>query len=266
MSLSTDAPVAAERTWDLEALLDNRRWIRREDPFPFITATNVFRPDFYAELDAEYRRLEHEHPEAFQRNMPGYDASGASLNNYQDGPLGIFLSRPWHDLLASVTGVPCNGDVSGSVHHHDVGGKSGWPHNDFNPGWFHGDPVTDPNEVRGADTYGVNYRTGERAAGVSAHKSVRAVSLLFYLGNPDWEPGDGGETGLFRNLETARRGPWAAVPPINNSLVMFECTPYSFHAFVSNINKPRNSVVMWTHRDYADAAAQWGEHSVVDWP
>ena len=29
-----------------------------------------------------------------------YDAAGAELDHYRDGPLGIFLTREWHDLLA----------------------------------------------------------------------------------------------------------------------------------------------------------------------
>ena len=28
---------------------------------------------------------------------------------------------------------------------------------------------------------------------------------------------------------------------MNNSLVLFECTPFSWHTFVSNRTKPRNS-------------------------
>ncbi|MDT4982832.1 MAG: hypothetical protein QOF95_322, partial [Pseudonocardiales bacterium] len=94
---------------------------------------------------------------------------------------------------------------------------------------------------------------------------IRAVSLLFYVGNPDWVPGDGGETGLFANIDTAARGPRAAVPPVNNSLVMFECTPFSWHAFVSNVSNPRNSVVMWLHRRKDEAVARWGEQSIVYW-
>ena len=35
---------------------------------------------------------------------------------------------------------------------------------------------------------------------MSARETIRAVSVLFYLANPEWEPGDGGETALFRTL------------------------------------------------------------------
>jgi hypothetical protein len=248
--------------WPLADLIANRRWVRRDLPFPHIVASNVFVPAFAAALDAEFARIEREHPEAFVRNMTGYDASGAEIGRYRDGPLGVFVSREWHDLIARVAGVTATGDVSASVHHHDPGSAGGWPHNDLNPGWFP-DPPPGPGEVRLAGASEVDYHTGARPPGVGARETVRAVSILFYLGNPSWEPGDGGETGLYARPERGALG--AAVPPINNSLVLFECTPHSWHGYLSNRGKPRNSVVMWLHRAKADVVARWGEASIVTW-
>ena len=91
------------------------------------------------------------------------------------------------------------------------------------------------------------------------------MSLLFYLANPDWQPGDGGETGLFADIATAHRGATTAVPPINNSLVFFECTPRTWHAFISNRGKPRNSVVMWLHRRKNEVLERWGDESIEYW-
>jgi hypothetical protein len=248
----------------LDELLANRRWVRRTNPFPHVYARDVFVPDFYARLDDEFRRIEREHPEAFVRNMKGYDASGASVSRFRGGPLGIFVSREWHDLVARVAGVRATGDVNAGLHHHEPGSQSGWPHNDLNPAWFAGPPPA-PDEIRPEHTDGVALHTGERRAGVTARESVRAVSLLFYLGNPPWEPGDGGETGLFADVASARGGPAVAVPPINNSMVFFECTPRSWHAFVSNRTKPRNSVVMWLHRTKDDVVDRWGDDSIEHW-
>lgn len=250
--------------WSLEPILANRRWVRRDTPFPHVVAGNVFTTDFYAQLHDEFARVEREHPDAFRRNMTGYDAAGADLGNFRAGPLGVFISRAWHDLIAQVAGVATTGDVSGGLHHHDPGARSGWPHNDLNPGWFAG-PVPEPGEVRLPFVDKVGYHAGERPPGVTARETVRGVSVLFYLGNPEWQPGDGGETGLFTNVDSAARRPRAAVPPVNNSLVLFECTPFSWHAFVSNATKPRNSVVMWLHRPKDEAVARWGEHSIVHW-
>ena len=48
---------------------------------------------------------------------------------------------------------------------------------------------------------------------------------LYYLANPRWEPGDGGSTGLFTSADDSIEAPSAEMPPINNSLLLFECTP-----------------------------------------
>ena len=248
----------------LDELLANRRWVRRTNPFPHVYARDVFVPDFYARLDDEFRRIEREHPETFVRNMKGYDASGASVSRFRGGALGIFVSREWHDLVARVAGVRATGDVNASLHHHEPGSQSGWPHNDLNPAWFAGPPPA-PDQIRLEHTDGVALHTGEGPAGVTARENVRAVSLLFYLGNPPWELGDGGETGLFADVASARGGPAVAVPPINNSMVFFECTPRSWHAFVSNRTKPRNSIVMWLHRTKHDVVDRWGDDSIERW-
>jgi 2-oxoglutarate-Fe(II)-dependent oxygenase superfamily protein len=258
MTLAPTGPAPAQ----LETVLANRRWVRRSRPFPHVVAGNVFVDAFYAELDAEFRRVRNDHPEAFARNMAGYDASGSELRHHADGPLGIFASRPWHDLLARLMGVSATGDVSGSLHHHEPGGAGGWPHNDLNPGWF-ADPAPGPDAVRLAATSGVNYHTGARPDGVAAHETIRAVSVLFYLANPEWQPGDGGETGLYATQGAA--GPAAAVPPVNNSLVLFECTPYSWHGFISNRRTERNCVVMWLHRERDEVVDRWGAPSIVGW-
>lgn len=91
------------------------------------------------------------------------------------------------------------------------------------------------------------------------------MSLLLYLGNPSWQPGDGRETGLFRDVATFAHGPAAAVPPINNSMMFFECTPWSWHAFVTSRVKPRTSVVMWLHRTKDEVRARWGDRSIEYW-
>ncbi|PZS25273.1 MAG: 2-oxo acid dehydrogenase [Pseudonocardiales bacterium] len=247
----------------LERLLANRRWVRRAKPFPHVVAQNVFVPDFYHRLEVQFRRIELEHPEVFQRNIAGYDASSADLENFRQGALGVFVSREWHDLVAAVAGVKTTGDISGGLHHHEPGSASGWPHNDLNPGWFAASPPDGHETQPPSDA--IDYHRGTRTAGVQARETIRAVSLLFYLGNPEWMPGDGGETGLFSSFDSARLGAHSAVAPVDNSLMMFECTPFSLHAFVRNRVKPRNSVIMWLHRSKDDALARWGEQSIVNW-
>ncbi|MGI8762164.1 MAG: 2OG-Fe(II) oxygenase [Jatrophihabitantaceae bacterium] len=262
MTTTRSSAGAAEQAL-LPEVLANRRWVRRDVPFPHVVAENVFTPAFYGELHAEFERIQREHPEAFQRSMAGYDAAGAEVAAHRDGPLGIFVSREWHDLLAGVAGVRATADVAASLHHHEPGSASGWPHNDLNPGWF-GDPAADAGQIVVTGASGVGYHHGNRPPGVEARETVRAVSLLFFLANPPWQPGDGGETGLFASVDAAGRGQRVTVAPVNNSLVLFECTPLSWHCFLANAT-PRNSVVMWLHRRRDEVVRRWGEHSIVHW-
>jgi hypothetical protein len=258
--MTTASPAATTRP--LADLLAHRRWVRRERPFPYVVARDVFTPEVYADLDDEFRRIQRDRPEVFQRNMGDYDATGAMLDGYRDGPLGLLVSRPWHDLLAGLFDVRATGDMSASLHHHAPGSASGWPHNDLNPGWF-GEPAAGPDEVRVPGDGQVQYHHGTRPDGVAARETVRAVSALLYLANPEWEPGDGGETGLYPHLGT--RTPAAAVPPVNNSLVAFECTPHSWHGYLANVGKPRNCVVMWVHRPKDEVERRWGAQSIAYW-
>jgi hypothetical protein len=246
----------------LESVLANRRWVRRGLPFPHIVAGNVFTPDYYAALEQHFLRVQRDRPEAFERNMAGYDASGSELRHNLDGPLAIFASRPWHDMLARLTDVRATGDVSASLHHHAPGGASGWPHNDLNPGWFTQQPAVE-NELRLAGDDGIGYHKGDRPDGVGARETMRAVSVLFYLANPPWQADDGGETGLYTRQGSAN--PAIAVPPVNNSLVIFECTPFSWHGFITNRRTGRNCVVMWLHREKSEVLERWGDSSVVYW-
>ena len=247
----------------LEDVLAHRRWVRRATPFPHVVAQNVFVPDVYQQLAGHFARLLRECPDAFRRDMAGYDAAGAALDKHRDGPLELFLRRDWHDLVTGVAGVACTGDVSASLHHHQPGSDTGWPHNDLNPGWFPAEPAP-PDRVRVPADGPVSYHHGTRPDGVDARETVRAVSVLFYLGNEPWQHGAGGETALFASGDRGR-GPAALVPPVNNSLVLFECTPHSWHAFCTNPRMPRNSLVMWLHRAKQDVVTRWGEHSIVRW-
>ncbi|MEU7763804.1 2OG-Fe(II) oxygenase family protein [Nocardia sp. NPDC049190] len=245
-------------------LLAHRRWVRRTQPFPHVYARDVFVPEFYQRLTDELDRVRRDHPALFGSIAEGYSADGVRLAEMRDGPLAVFTSREWHDLIARVGGVDATGDVEGSVHHHPPGSPFGWPHNDLNPAWFPG-AAPGADEVRLPDDT-VDTKTGDRAPGVVARETVRAVAVLFYFGNPGWAPGDGGETALYDHVADARAVPSVTlVPPLDNSLILFEVTPRTWHTFAGNNVRDRNSVVMWVHRAKADAERRWGGDLIVHW-
>jgi hypothetical protein len=268
-------PFSATSFSSLDALLESRRWQRRTDPYLHVVANEVFVPDVREALEAEFFRLLKPAPQSrgsagttpFTRNMSGYDASGIAFTPELTGPFRLFISRAWHDLLASLFGVEATGDVNAALHHHVVGSANGRIHNDLNPGWFAG--AASDSSVNVSDHRLCNYHggpTGEHPSGQSVRETVRAVAMIYYLANPPWAPGDGGETALYRHQGGPIGEPDVIVPPLNNSLLAFECTPYSHHTFLSNRRSMRNSVILWLHRTKADAVRRWGDRAIVPWP
>jgi hypothetical protein len=252
---------------ELRHLLDTRKWLFADEPFPHITANDVFRQDYYGRLSWDFRQILSRPggPNGFTRGIKGYDASGFSFSPDQDGPLSIFISRAWHDLIANAVGISATGHINSGLHHHAIGSKNGRVHNDLNPAWFV--DYENPEGIRVSRHELCNYKTGVvYDPNVSAVEIVRAVAVIYYLANSPWQPGEGGETGLYLNVDTPVESPAKKIPPLNNSLVIFECTPYSFHSFISNRRSQRNSMIMWLHRPKSDVVRRWGDQSIVYWP
>ena len=256
-----EAPAMPQWFADLFA---HRRWVRRTRPFPHVYARDVFVPEFYQRLTSEWERIRRERPELLVRIAQGYSADGVRLAELREGPLAVFLSREWHDLVARVGGITASGDVEGSVHHHAPGAPFGWPHNDLNPAWFQGE-APGPGEVRVPDGT-VDTKNGTRPEGVVARETIRGVAVLFYFANPGWQPGDGGETAIYDHLSDGTTAPsMTLVPPLDNSMLLFEVTPRTWHTFAGNNTKDRNSVVMWVHRSKEDVEQRWGGDKIVPW-
>jgi hypothetical protein len=242
----------------LADVLERRRWIRRSEPFPHVIAYDVFRPEVYRRIEEAFTAvLESVNGQPY---LQEHDIQGRNLDADIAGLFDPLVTRPWHDLLAHVLGIPATGQVACGLHHHRVRSKDGFPHNDLNPGWFGEEARPGGLTISGPD---VHYTTGRSLNGKQPIEAIRAAAVLYYVANPPWEPGDGGATGLYRSAKDPIQHPVGAIPPINNSMFMFECTPQSFHGFIGNRRKPRNSIIMWLHRPKADVVRRWGEHAIV---
>jgi hypothetical protein len=233
-------------------------------------AHDVFTPEFYAELERSFGALlarglaEGHDPYRFSRSIRNYDAYSVNFGPYIPAPLDIFMSDEWHDMLAGVTGIRVTRDLNGGFHHHLRGSRSGSVHNDLNPGWFLN--VAGESRVNISRDDLCSYSTGSvHQQNLRTHETVRALAVLFFLHNPQWHPGDGGETGLYSTREQEVAQPTKAIAPINNSLMMFECRPNSYHGFISNKRGARNSMIMWLHRPKQDVIDRWGEDAIVYW-
>jgi hypothetical protein len=257
---------------DMSALTDamaNRAWLRRRYPFPHIVARNVFVHDFYAALATQLheimRRGLSEVPAKGQisRNIPGYDAYGIGLSQSCTGPIAIFLSVAWRDLMCELFAIGSTPYVFAGVHHHLIGSAEGFIHNDFNPVWFpraSGQCVQIPNQEICA------YKTGAGTLPESDKiQVVRGAVVIFFLLNDGWRTGDGGETGLYSSGLGRVSDPAIKCPPENNSLIAFECTPRSFHAYRTNTRLARTSIIMWVHRTTEEAADKYGEERFERW-
>ena len=263
--------VSTEDDVDLTQLLAPGSWELCNDPFPHVRAGRVFTDAFHGELSDAFatilsgQQLPSWPQACFRRNMPGYDASAADLQGNVGWPFRVFVSRAWHDLFTDIFAMRTNGCVGGALHHHEPASRDGYLHNDFCPGWFADDGTRDRIVVADVDRCNYCYGTLPHGTQYTARETVRGIAILYYLNNPRWSPGDGGETGLYRAARDALDCAVVSVPPINNTLLAFECSPKSFHAFRSNRHS-RDSVILWLHREKSEALAQWGPNSVVPWP
>jgi hypothetical protein len=229
----------------LSDVVGNRRWIRRPYPFPHLVADGVFTPDAYDAFAEATLKIVAGRPLHY---LPTHDTFSYNVKPGTDTPLRFFLSKPWRDLAAGLAGVKPHGPMNFGVHHHQVGSASGVPHTDLRRGWLEDGLRQRGHEVAGDGGTGL---VGKR------REVVRGVAVLVYLANEPWQPGDGGETGLYRSAADAVDRPAAAVAPVNNRVLAFECTPTSYHSFLCNRRSPRNSLIMWVYRRPADLVAAW---------
>lgn len=253
----------------LEEVIANRAWLRRAHPFPHVVARDVFTDDFYAGLAGEIRgilaRGLSETPEAhrFSRSIPGYDSYGIGFDLSVGDALGLFLSPTWRDMMSSLFGIGATPYVFAGSHYHGVGSANGFIHNDFNPVWF---PGSTDGGIQIPNDHVCSYTRGSGPlAGNDKVQVVRGAVVLFFLLNDGWQPGDGGDLGMFASSGASIVEPAFECPPLNNSLVAFECTPHSFHAFLTNRRLPRTSIIMWVHRTMEEALERFGPGQLEQW-
>ena len=247
----------------LSDVIANRRWWRRRDPHPHLVARDVLRPKIYDDIEQAYEALldrglsDTPDPTRLSRNMPNSEAYAWDFPPDIDGPLALFYTRAWHDLLARVVGVRATGDINAALHHHALDSPHGFVHGDLAPGWFSDQPR--PDGINPFDLTRCSYTTGAPSApGIATRETIRAVTMILYIGTRGWTQGDGGETGLYATRDTPVAAPDVAVPPIANSLLVFENTPASYHSFIGDLRRTRGSVILWLHRPRADVVARWG--------
>ena len=223
---------------------------------------NIFGESDYAEMSKAFNEI-------FKRNLrpttkyKNYGATVHELRASEQPSFGPLLCPEWLDLICNAMGVQTNLEVAGALHAHPAGSQDGWVHNDYNPAWF--SEAGGTGKLMLGDQDQCNYRTGAvTSPSIIPTRRVRHLALIYYLNNDAWQFGDGGETALYGSISQGVENADVLVPPKNNSLLVFECSPHSWHSFRRTAAE-RNSIAMWTHRTPTDAKQQWPHHDTIDW-
>jgi hypothetical protein len=194
-------------------------------------------------------------PYTLKRTNPKYDALMLGMNDRLAPEFDPFFSLDWLQTLARLTSIPEIRRIDGGLHSNPKGSRSGWIHTDFCSGWFD-QSSTQPGLLPRRNM--VDYFTGKpKCNGAKPVEYVRAVTMIYYLCNDGWKPGDGGETGLYASSHAAALTAFDDVPPINNSALVFRCSPHSYHRFIGNPGRTRNSIILWLHSTVEGAESTW---------
>lgn len=157
--------------------------------------------------------------------------------------LDIFFSVNWNLFIENLIETYTNFFVSTTIHYHDHENKNGWAHNDYQKVYFNKENILSNGMIYQKDT-----------KGSLSEATMRAIAVIYYFDNDDWSPGDGGETALYKDPSLSEV---VKIAPLSNSMLAFEISPASYHAFLGN-KKPRNAIVQWFHGDIEDFYTEYG--------
>ncbi len=246
------------------ALIDNGDWFEYKIPFRHFRAENVLDAETYSRISKNFVAVQHGDIKGkngdvyrLEKLSQNYDALMLGMNEELKNLFEPFFSVDFLTSIAEFLKVPFNFEIDGGLHSNLVNSGTGWIHNDFCNCWFDKNFVREGNLTfprRDMCDYFTGQQYSEKAKPV---KFVRAATLIFYLCNGDWTTGDGGETALYGASQLSDNTIVDLVAPKDNSLILFECSPHSYHRFITNRNKTRNSLILWLHSTPEFSASKW---------
>lgn len=239
-------------------------WYEHSSPFKHYRADNVLDSKTYAKIGANFialqnGELKNSNGETYQleKLSQNYDALMLGMDNELANYFKPFFTIDFLKSIADFLNIPFNYQIDGGLHSNPKNSKTGWIHNDlcyayFDSNYFKEDKLTFPK--RDSCDYFTGRKTNDSA---SPQKFVRAAALIYYLCNHNWKDGDGGETALYSAKNISRDTISELVAPKDNSLILFECSPHSYHRFVNNPGRTRNSLIFWLHSTPEFSESQW---------
>lgn len=223
----------------------------KKQPFRHIVVDNFFTKNFYNELCVEFYKImrrglsEEKRRDMLSRSQRSYDAYNWVINPKCGRPLDIFFSREWEEFITGTFGITSSKDTLAAFHHHQIGSNDGWVHSDFSLCSFKEDRLA--NGINPWH-YQCDYEDSSPDKQPDTIKRMRSIAIIYYLfNNPRWEEGDGGETALYKNKTPDSLA--SKIVPLNNRLLVFEVSPFSFHTFLKNNKYERNTIIQWFHQD-----------------
>ncbi len=231
-------------------------WIERKLPFTHFYLQDFFASHFYNQLSIDFHSRTQQ-KSSTQQNLEIFDLDTVLVDS-----LCFFSSSEWMKFIASKFDLPLTNYINIGLHRHAINSPTGWIHNDLNPGWFISNKQSEPILPSPICNYKNGNTTNEN---ISKIKVVRSIAIIIYLNNPQPSEMDGGETGLFANPYNNPNQPNVKIPAENNSILIFPCSPNSFHTFITNKNFVRNSIIMWFHSPIGWAVTKWGKQSIIEW-
>ena len=238
-------------------------WWRHTTPFVHFRAAEVFDPDTYAGLASAFAHTAGE-ARATQAGLraarnPNYDADIISLNRQAMTRFEPLLSAGWIDDLHRLIGLPNHRRIDAALHSSAAGSRTGWIHTDLCAAWFDDPRPGDSSDFILPDRSACEYFTGKALRPEARPREyARAAALIYYLGNDGWRPGDGGETAFYSAKDVGPNSLVETIAPRNNSLILFPCSPHSYHRFIGNPGRRRDSIILWLHTTIEDATGRWG--------
>lgn len=244
---------------------DNIQWNQYQLPFRHFRATDVFDEHTYQALSHQFNLILEttagkRDGRYKMRPAPGNnDGLILGLTNKLAAAFPPLFTEAWLRSLAALFDLPFLPRVEGALHSNPQGSRTGWIHTDCCSAWFD-ESLCTPGVLTLPPRGRCNYFTGQaKVAGTSPAEYIRAATMIFYLCNDGWQNGDGGETGIYNAAHETPDTSVTLIPPINNSLFFFECSPHSFHRFIGNPGRTRNSIILWLHSPIEAAEARWGD-------
>lgn len=240
-------------------------WYDVKYPFRHFRASNVLNQKAYSTISSAFSSILYpkltdvNNNYKFSKANQRYDALMVAMNPELAALFIPFFSEAFLKMISDFLAIPFLPRIDGGLHSSPKHSRSGWIHTDFCSAWFDESQVTD-NAILFPNRSRCDYFTGvAKTSSAKPVEYVRAATLIYYLCNDSWKPGDGGETGVYGSARLTPRTEYDLIKPLNNTLLLFECSPHSYHCFINNPGLVRNSLIMWLHTSVDYAESNWGK-------